>query len=382
MKYLVTLTPTGRFFFGGDMTFPVGDVEKDKKSTDKKAGERNAHNETFASYIISSSKVPQQTSLLGVLRFLILSHHKEAFDGKMQKIINRQNAKALIGVHGFMIDEKHKEKNDFGFIHSIGTCFLRQGDTEYWPAPLDYDLTVENFESISDAKLNGKPLCIPKMKKGGKAYTSKDGLCSKYISELEDVLEENDIYEEDVRIGIRRNENGKTDDNAFYKQIGYRLTEGFQFAFIVDTDEDLKSYGKQPVSVGADNSIFIFEAFEEVGEPKWPTISDIISDMPWQRIVLLSDTYLESSDLECVKYAITTVKPFRFIKSTINDVTYDMVHNLHQRSERYNLYAAGSVFFVASENAAAFRECVESKMEFVQIGYNNCKYLNLKKNGK
>ena len=65
-NYLITLTPTGRFFFGGDMTFKVG--RKDK----------NEFNEQFSSYIIKSAMFPQQTSLLGMLRFLILSNDTTA----------------------------------------------------------------------------------------------------------------------------------------------------------------------------------------------------------------------------------------------------------------------------------------------------------------
>lgn len=373
MKYLVTLTPTGRFFFGGDMTYTVGDVEKDKERVeDAEAKKRIAYNDAFASYIICSSKFPQQTSLLGMLRFLILSHDEDIFNGNTQKITNPVKAGELIGVHSFTVNSKHKP-NNFGLIHSIGACFLCKDGACYRRAPLDYDLTVENYEIISGAKLNKLSLRIPIIKKGENEYTSKDELCAKYIAGSGDALDENQIYEEDIRIGIRRNENGKTEDNAFYKQIGYRLKDGFQFAFTVDTDEDLKAYGKQMVSVGADSSIFIFEAFEEVKEPELPT-SYVMKGSGWQKIVLLSDTYIENEDIkEYVCYAITAVKPFRFIKSTVEDNTYDIVHNLHKRSERYNLYVAGSVFFVDEKDAEAFRGCVTNKNEFVQIGYNNCK---------
>ena len=67
-KYIIKLIPTGRFFFGGDMTFTIGK----QKETDKSKGEKDSYqiyNEEFSSYIISSLKFPQQTSLLGMLRF-------------------------------------------------------------------------------------------------------------------------------------------------------------------------------------------------------------------------------------------------------------------------------------------------------------------------
>ena len=52
-KYIITLTPTGKFFLGGDMTFALGG--EDNKRFD----------EQFSSYIIKSNYLPQQTSLLG-----------------------------------------------------------------------------------------------------------------------------------------------------------------------------------------------------------------------------------------------------------------------------------------------------------------------------
>ena len=71
-KYKIELTPVDKFFFGGDMTFQVGNAKSD-------------FNERFSSYIIKSSYYPQQTSLLGMLRFLILRNAgSEVFPGLHQ----------------------------------------------------------------------------------------------------------------------------------------------------------------------------------------------------------------------------------------------------------------------------------------------------------
>lgn len=68
-KYLVKLMPLGKFFFGGDMTFKIGNKET-----------------AFSSYIIHSFTTPQQTSILGMMRFLILSNNDEAFNIKENRI--------------------------------------------------------------------------------------------------------------------------------------------------------------------------------------------------------------------------------------------------------------------------------------------------------
>ena len=68
-KYIVSLTPLGKYFFGGDMTFKVSD--------------KNDYNERYSSYVIQSGQFPQQTSLLGMMRFLLLSNKpKNYFYGK------------------------------------------------------------------------------------------------------------------------------------------------------------------------------------------------------------------------------------------------------------------------------------------------------------
>ena len=104
-KYQITLTPIDRFFFGGDMTFQVGKDEKDD------------FNERYSSYIIRSLMYPQQTSLLGMLRFLILRNAGEDVfkDGK---IVDKSKAKALIGGKSFSVNSGHEE-NDFGMIKSL-----------------------------------------------------------------------------------------------------------------------------------------------------------------------------------------------------------------------------------------------------------------------
>ena len=100
-KYRITLTPVDKFFFGGDMTFQVGSDEKDRFNTQ------------YSSYIIQSRYFPQQTSLLGMLRFLILRDNENVF--KDNKIVNEKKAEDLIGNKSFTVNEPHGE-NCFGKI--------------------------------------------------------------------------------------------------------------------------------------------------------------------------------------------------------------------------------------------------------------------------
>ena len=84
-KYLVKLLPLGKFFFGGDMAFKVNNKET-----------------AFSSYIIHSFMTPQQTSILGMMRFLILSkvNDKSVFSVERNCINDVEKANGLIGNSG------------------------------------------------------------------------------------------------------------------------------------------------------------------------------------------------------------------------------------------------------------------------------------------
>ncbi len=52
MRYLIKLTPVDQFFFGGNITF--------------------GENKATQNYLVRSEKYPQQTTLLGMLRYQLL----------------------------------------------------------------------------------------------------------------------------------------------------------------------------------------------------------------------------------------------------------------------------------------------------------------------
>lgn len=355
-EYLITLDPIDKYFFGGDMTFPVGNDEKD------------AFNTKYASYIIESSRFPQQTSLLGMLRFLLLSNSAYFQNGK---ILNEKKSEiaALIGTTGFRVSDGHCE-NDFGKIVRISECRLQhKGEDGTWtdlePDPLDKGLKV-SFEKCADGRVNGEEKSFP-----GIEYNAKEEFSQKYSCKGKS-FSSKEIFAEDRRIGIRRDiVSGKTDDDALYKQISYRLRKGFRFAFTATVkDCDLTKFDGQLVSVGGDGSYFrigISALDPGAEESKKPEENQ-------NAIVLTSHAFLETEDLSLSRYAITGIIPFRFIKTDVNKGVYDIVSNKSGRSSSYQLYTAGSVFYFRdSESMLRFISAIEAKKDFRQIGYNQYK---------
>lgn len=342
-RYIITLKPIDKFFFGGDMTFSVGNDPKDK------------YNREYSSYIIESALFPQQTSLLGMMRFLLLRNHADCFDGV--RITDAAKAAALIGEGGF------GQGRTYGRIKSLGHCFIKdcKENKDYHFAPYDSDYAVHASEDT--CLVNGREIRLHKM----------DGVSSKawYKKYLECGSEKKEVssfFVKDRRIGINRDiKTGKTEDAALFKQISYRFSDSrYAFAFRAEADVDILPYDGQVVSVGADNSQFVIGIKNETDDGK--------EGCSALKVALLSPARLLSRDMDRVAFCMTEVMPFRYLRSTVHTESYNVLHGKMSRSERIEMYAPGSVFYFSSEaDADAFRNALNSYEDFRRIGYNEYK---------
>lgn len=355
-KYTITLTPVDKFFFGGDMAFQVGKDEDDE------------FNKQYKSYIIRSSRFPQQTSLLGMMRFLILRNAgNDVFCNG--HIADKAKAKKLIGGQSFSVNPNHEE-NSFGLIKSLSHVRVQRiidgkcADLEYKPLFGELDLQhklptegAHNFQSVT----------IPELSK--KEYDAKEGLSICLTSDGKDNFSLDDVFKEDRRIGIARDiKTGKTDEDALFIQISYRFAQDarYCFAFEVEVDDSLphERYKGQMVTVGGDNSQFIIGISKEIKNKNYQGMNNAIC--------LLSPTFLTREEAKTAAFAITELMPFRFLSSVMDKVSsYHILSRNLKRSDSYELYAPGSVFYFQNdEEKRKFASLIESKKEFRQIGYN------------
>ena len=217
-RYLVKLKPIDKFFFGGDMTFAIPAGGDDRKKENE--------NERFSSYIITSGRFPQQTSLLGMLRFLLLRNSKFFKDGKiLEGKANKEGVKKLIGEKSFMVQ---KNTGNFGLIKGLSACFLMNGEEHYYLASLDVNLAKSDCtekpaksedagtSSKTTGYVNGKEIALPEFKD----YSPKNENPEYVIGENGKLVVLSDIFKEDRRIGIARDiTTGKTEDVSLFKQI-------------------------------------------------------------------------------------------------------------------------------------------------------------------
>lgn len=345
--YLITLTPMGKFFFGGEMNYTVNGKETD-----------------FTSYIIRSNKYPQQTSLLGMLRFLVLRNDKDVFDNSSQSITDRDKAIALIGANSF---EMLGNEGSFGVIKNISPCFVQaKKENDDWTTlsfePKDSHIKVDFSESVK-AVLNGVEVDIPQTNYDPKEYSET----SYRIKGGGQIIKESKIFIEDISNGISRDiHTGKTEDNALYRQVSYRLKEGFRFAFYAEVDLDnLMDYNGQVVSVGADNSQFVIGISECKLQNEEKKRGNVVT--------LLSPAYLTKEDLASVRFAITDNIPFKCMKTETKDVeSYNKRNQIYKYSEKLSLYEIGSVFYFKTESdASTFADKLKAHADFYRIGYNH-----------
>lgn len=404
-RYLITLAPIDKFFFGGEITFTRSNADDNKKERKLTEAERELKkfDESFSSYVVKSNVFPQQTSLLGMLRFLILSNTKDVFANN-RIIKGKENAvSSLIGETSFNLNNNDFSLMKFGKIERISPCFVqRRTENSKWKnliyAPLDYSLGKISFEqgySLLDVEKN----VIPSIEK----YNAKDGLSDLYIEENGiDKLEETDLFKEDPRIGIDRDFKGKTKTGAYYKQIFYRFSNKYKllkteedknkedqyaehdlrFAFYADLDYEFPTDKNFIVSLGGDNSRFTLQAkiVESDTEIKLPEIYSQPKNFDnycYAKIVLLSDAFIEKEIIRNCLFSINDTVAFRFLTSDVNTQNYYKFsgnNRLQRNDEKYNLYKRGSVFYFADDKQFTTVEtALNTKFRFHQIGYNHYK---------
>ena len=390
-NYLIKLIPVGKFFFGGDVTFSVGAKERPKnwntltKEEQAKVEKEIKDNNRYSSYIIKSEKFPQQTSLLGMLRFLLLRNNQDLFDIDKNKIKEGEAIKneieELIGKMGFTANKKDEDGNSkenfFGVIKRVSSSFLMKGESVITRIPMDYGFEKVVLSGAKQLFYNDNSVNLSKIVSGKNNngdeifYSAKNGIYTHY-GDGKSIYAEDEIFIEDQRIGISRCiMTGKTQDNALFKQVNYRLADGFCFAFFVEIHKDINNYSNQVVSVGADNSQFIIQVLPaEFLQPILPS-SNVTTEGCYGKVVLTSPALIDKEMIKKADFAMAQTIPFRYMETTIDLKSYHRLSSGISHSKKEFLFQTGSVFyFRSSDSLYSFKVALEKRKDFCQIGYN------------
>jgi CRISPR type III-B/RAMP module-associated protein Cmr3 len=327
-KYRIELTPLDNFFFGGEITF----------------GEGKEPN-----YFARSNRFPQQTSLLGMLRFEVL---------KTKKLlpvtdINKEDVSKIIGDKGFRFEE-NTTSFKFGIIQSISPAFIFKKENsvkqDYMVAPFDCGYKVD-FET-SRVYLSGKQ---KKNLINCDNFNHKDYKTKRFLGiDKYDEIFESEIFKSHVKTGINTLKNRETgnDEKCLYRQEFIRMDKGYGFVFYAELSEDIfKDKSIREISLGAEGSMFSMRIEKLQQEDMWfDKFNGILKKYDCKnKMVLLSDAYVEQmatepSVFELCDFIWGESVCFRNIETKVNNVENNYA-NYPKKSAKRFLLQKGSVLY-------------------------------------
>lgn len=353
--YKITLTPVGSFFFGGEQTFDNGSSQ---------------------SYLAHSNRYPQQTTLLGMIRYQLLKYHNLL----PLSAENKDTAAKIIGNESFCMSVN--EKQSFGHIKAISPVFIQNNNNEpLFPTPFTHGMEITfNGQDAQRLYLNGQikeaiPECL--------AFNPKDySTADMLVKENEGLVKYSDTFLPTSQIGITKADNLDDDKKGFYKQESFRFKEsGTSFAFCLAMDEDLDQGDKKEnkmdefVFIGAQRSCFkmLVEKLpddtpfsDETGLPL-----PFIPDHPQESVLIVSPTYITDINQlnKCCRFHWSLSMPFRnFIQDDKGKLKSGSI-SYRRHSALCTFLAPGSVLFYEQDKKDTLLSLLKND-NLHAIGYN------------
>ena len=193
--YLVTFRPLGDYSFGSDRRFSF-------------VGKNNYSEDEYAPYFIRTNRVPEQSTVFGMIRYLILVSNGIQLNQDFQYDENtRDKIKALIGEKSFSLNGGVQS---FGKLEKISPIFLRKNSKEVViPNPFNNKQGREGIDQFEPIILEEEitlptsfgEIALPKSKE----YNPKEGYGDGYYNINTGCLEGiKDIFMTKVATGVRR----------------------------------------------------------------------------------------------------------------------------------------------------------------------------------
>ena len=348
MIYKLKLTPVGNYFFGTEKTFGEG---------------------SGANYSAKSSHFPQQTTLLGMLRYEMLKQNKQI------PINNKLVAKELIGANSF----NSRLVQSYGQIERLSPLFLQTDDEVFFISPRNKQVFYEDVsEKHIFQNLNFK-LCPEK----AFSFTLNQDNKVEAVERMKPVLQDFDlktfyedyfmsfgltkkllmkeVFTEHSQIGITKSYDSGTKNKAFFKKTSYNLKKGLSFACWIELNDEI-NWSNELVFMGAERSTFLLE----VGQPEtqWYDEKFDLAKKEGNAIVLLSDAYVGSQIYKECDFALTSLVDFRNFESNLSS---NFGKLLPKTNLKMNLIKKGSVFY--ANDLGNLTEALNNNI-FQRIGYN------------
>jgi CRISPR-associated protein Cmr3 len=370
--YLVKIKPVEHYFFG---------IEKVGNLGNRKP------------YYLETTEFPQQTSILGLLRYIILLKKDKL--GKISSS-NKDEINELIGEGSF-------PGNEYGKILSLSPVFiLDEAGTAYFARPIDWEYTF--IKKNTGCKVSYGKDSINESVPFLEGYKAKNGIDPFLISSKGESIPL--WYDKDEKKGVLRKKSkagnqknperfmiGQLTDKddpkneAYYKQEFLYMEKQFSYACIAEIDlDELKDY-TTVLPFGGERSSFsiLFKKLDET-ESVDSYYFSLQPKNDYLKIELLSDAFVEQTILDLSSFAACDTIGFRNLKTKTSTKNYSRISrktedNSADLSDQLQLLKRGSVLFFDSmeQLQKADKLLTEGKEYFAKIGYNKFRKFEHKK---
>ncbi len=340
-RYKITLEPIDWFFFGGEQTFDNGVTQ---------------------SFIARSNRMPQQTTLLGMVRYQLLK----------KKLLlplthdNKTQADALIGPSSFDIGQCNAT---FGKIKSLSPVFIQRGRQRLVPVPLNYGYDCA-FDNGTRVWMSGHETAgiISVSTKNGCEYDDKEYWKKNNYGLLVDqngmTMASDELFLSNMQIGITKGADYDDNKKGFCKQETLRFTStDTKFAFYLELAED-GLIEDDYVFIGAQRSCFKMKVELSDEQPVIPSHGS-------GTILLLSPTYIDSVETlnTLCRFHWSYGLPFRNLVNAADGKLRSGGIAYRRQGSVCTMLAPGSVLFYHPDKMMDILTLL-NKPHLQQIGYN------------
>lgn len=338
MNYLIRMKPCEPYTFGTEQDFRFPGIDRMGKET----------------YFVLSKDMPEQTTILGMLRYMILEEKGLLRSDFQYTEAEKKQIEYYIGSESFHFSSENKQS--FGLIHSVSPVFLIDDKGDYYIKNPFHNKSDNGYDPMKiEEKImetsEGR-ICLPKEKE----YNPKDGYGEGYYNLTYGCVRK-DLFQSEIVVGNRKNGKEETDEDSFFKRETKILQNGFSIAVFIEAE---RFPDKGFAYMGLKKSLFqvtaeevkrndlidkVEKAFEKGEEPWQYALSDIVI-----YDVISYDTF-----------CIVEKKEVRNLKTSYEMTNY--VNQLKRSNIQYNLIQSGSVFYRSCGLNLKNENCR-------QIGYN------------
>ena len=336
--YFVRMTPLEPFTFGGEKGFRFD-------SKDMENGRNNTANTT---YYQTSSEIPEQTTIIGMLRYLILRQAGQAKEFSEYSNEDRENIARLIGNKSFSFRETEFQ---MGKLQSVSPVFIvdqekKTRETSYFVRNPLNNLGKDNYRSMrmqtEKVRTSSGLLQLPIVDEK-EGYTTKTYLNYGYlnIGSSNQTKSEfvGDMFKSELLTGNKKNEKISDEDGFFKRQVIHFSRKDYAFAVFAECEQDALPQ-KMIAHMGLKKSAFLVECIPVEKNDLEDRIQKAIkgSDV-WY--YALSDILTEGADFDT--FSIVFKKQIRNMETNLKGKHF--LGAVKRSKRQYNLIEAGSVFY-------------------------------------